>query len=160
MYWPIPGIKKHPKKRWDQPDRIFFGFGACHILAGVFLEDAPVDGFHGEWIVQADGFGGNHIFVTNGKVAFDFHGYSLRRKLLSRYWAGYQDRYPGWRARIVRIDFPPARHHCVERPEASRTRSVFQRSHTESEVLHRIKEVPCAATQPALIQVRAPVTSP
>lgn len=105
MYWPIPNIKKNPEKRWNQSDRIFFGFGACHILAGVFLEDAPVAGFHGEWIVPTDEFGGNHMYVTNGRIAFDFHGYFPRKKLLARYWRGHQNRYAGWDAKVVKIDF-------------------------------------------------------
>lgn len=106
MYWPIPGIKQNPEKRWNQPDRIFFGFGACHILAGVFLEDAPVDGFYGEWIVPVEGFSGTHMFVSNGQASFDFHGYSSRERLLARYWKGHQGRYQGWNATVVRIDFP------------------------------------------------------
>jgi hypothetical protein len=106
MYWPLPGIKKHPEKRWKQSDRIFFGFGACHILAGVFLKDAPIDGFYGEWIVPDDSFSGTHMFVTNGQISFDFHGYSLRKRLLTRYWRGHQARYQGWDAKVVKIDFP------------------------------------------------------
>jgi len=106
MYWPVPGIKKHPERRWNQPDRIFFGFGACHILAGVFLAQAPLDGFFGEWIVPVDGFPGNHMYVTNGLISFDFHGYSLRKNLLDHYWRGHRSRYPGWDAEVVKIDFP------------------------------------------------------
>ena len=63
-------------------------------------------GFYGEWIVPNEGFTGNHMFVTNGQVSFDFHGYSLRESLLARYWRGYQTRYPEWDAKIVEIDFP------------------------------------------------------
>jgi hypothetical protein len=106
MYWPDPEIKNHPERRWKQPDRIFFGFGACHILAGVFLEDMTALGFYGEWIVPAEGFSGNHIYVTNGEIVFDFHGCSAREKLLERYWKGYQKRYPGWDAHIAKINFP------------------------------------------------------
>ncbi|WP_299610807.1 hypothetical protein [uncultured Tateyamaria sp.] len=106
MYWPIPGIKNHAERRWNQPDRIFFGFGACHILAGVFLEDPPIGGFFGEWIVPDDGFTGTHMFVTNGEIAFDFHGYSARDRLLARYWRGHRSRYLGWGAKVVKIDFP------------------------------------------------------
>ncbi|MFM8990442.1 MAG: hypothetical protein ACKOUS_12560 [Alphaproteobacteria bacterium] len=73
------------ERRWKQPDRIFFGFGACHILAGVFLAETDLEGFHGEWIVSAEGFAGNHMYATNGRIAFDFHGYVLLARLLSRY---------------------------------------------------------------------------
>lgn len=41
MYWPPPGIKRHPERRWNRPDRIFFGHGACHILAGAYLRLFP-----------------------------------------------------------------------------------------------------------------------
>ena len=106
MYRPDPDLKAHPERRWNQPDRAFFGFGACHILAGVFLEDPPVDGFYGEWIVPYEGYSGNHMYVTNGQISFDFHGYTERKRLLTRYWKAHQCRYPGWDADIVRIDFP------------------------------------------------------
>jgi len=65
VYWPIPGIKSHPERRLKQPDRIFLGFGACHILAGVFLAETVLEGFHGEWIVPAEGFAGNHVYATD-----------------------------------------------------------------------------------------------
>lgn len=84
MYWPIPGIKKYPERRWRQPDRIFFGFGVCHILAGAFLEERPFEGFYVEWIIPNEGFSGTHMYVTNGLITFDYHGYVLREKLLSR----------------------------------------------------------------------------
>ncbi|KLN59555.1 hypothetical protein WH96_16925 [Kiloniella spongiae] len=106
MYWPRSGIKKHPEKRWNQPDRVFFGFGACHILAGVYLENAPLDGFYGEWIVPVKGYKGHHMYVTNGSIAFDYHGYSQREKLLTHYWKGWRERYVGWDANIQKIDFP------------------------------------------------------
>ena len=52
------------------------------------------------------GHTGSHIYATNGLIFFDFHGYVVREKLLARYWAGYQVRYPGWDAKIAKIDFP------------------------------------------------------
>ena len=106
MYWPVPGIKRYPERRWNQPDRIFFGFGACHILAGVFLEETNLHGFYGERIAPMADHTGSHIYATNGLISFDFHGYAVREKLLARYWAGYQVRYPGWDAKIAKIDFP------------------------------------------------------
>ena len=106
MYWPRPGIKKHPEKRWKQPDRIFFGFGSCNILAGVFLETTPFTGFYGEWIVPVDAFSGTHMFVTNGEIAFDFHGYSFRNRLIAHHWRGHQAKFEGWNAQILKINFP------------------------------------------------------
>lgn len=106
MYWPAPGIKKHPERRWNQPDRAFFGFGACHILAGVFLEQTPFKGFFGEWIIPNDGFSGTHMYATNGQISFDFHGYTLRETLLARYWKRYRLQDPAWEAQIQKIDFP------------------------------------------------------
>ena len=106
MFRPRQNLKNDHEKRWFQSDRVFFGFGACHILAGVFLDDPPIDGFYGEWIIPSEGFCGTHMYVTNGYLAFDFHGYSVREKLLSKYWRGYQRLYPDWSAKIAKIDFP------------------------------------------------------
>jgi hypothetical protein len=106
MYWPKPGIKRDPLKRWNQPDRVFFGHGACHILAGVFLDLAPLNGFFAERIIPHEGFSGNHIYVTDGSVAFDFHGYSVRDRLVQHHRRGWSDRYPGWDAAIMEVDFP------------------------------------------------------
>ena len=106
MFRPRHIVKSDPEKRWRQRDRVFFGFGACHILAGVFLEDPPLEGFSGEWIVPSDGFPGTHIYVTNGRLTFDFHGYSFRKNLLAKYWHGHQRLYPGWSAEVRKIDFP------------------------------------------------------
>ncbi|WP_246707300.1 hypothetical protein [Mesorhizobium sp. NZP2077] len=41
MYVLKHGIKKNPEKFWALPDRIFFGYGACPILAGTFLKYLP-----------------------------------------------------------------------------------------------------------------------
>ncbi|MBU2712018.1 hypothetical protein [Zooshikella harenae] len=106
MYFPKPGIKKHPKKRWNQPDRTFFGFGACHILASVYLEKFTDKGFYALRIMPKAGFYGNHIFVTDGIVAFDFHGYSLKSQLIAHFWKGWAERNPGWEACIEVVDFP------------------------------------------------------
>ncbi|MDR6903849.1 hypothetical protein [Rhizobium miluonense] len=106
MYIAKPGIKKDPVRRWAQPDRIFFGNGACAILAGVFLRDAPLPGFYAERVIPGDGFAGNHIFVTDGIVAFDHHGYSLRNRLLTYFTSGWASRYAeGWHCRLERVAF-------------------------------------------------------
>lgn len=99
-------MKKHPERRWKQTDHIFFGFGACHILAGVFLEQPPFDGFYGERIVPTNGFSGSHMYDSNDLISFDFHGYAVREKMLDRYWKGHRARYSRWNAEIVKINFP------------------------------------------------------
>lgn len=104
MYVLKPGLKKDPVRRWALPDRIFFGYGACHILAGVFLKK-PVPGFWAEWIVPTEGFAGNHIYVTDGLVAFDFHGYSLRNRLRAHHRSGWSSRQPGWDCCVEKVDF-------------------------------------------------------
>lgn len=106
MFSPKRNLKSDPEKRWQQPDRIFFGFGACHILTGVFVSKPKFGNFYGEWIIPKKGFSGTHMYATNGIYAFDYHGFSCREKLLARYWAGYRKRYPGWDAQIERISFP------------------------------------------------------
>jgi hypothetical protein len=105
MYWLKPGIKKDPMRRWALPDRIFFGRGACHILAGVYLDMAPPGGFHAEWIAPGVDYAGSHIYATDGTLAFDFHGYSLRERLLSQHWRGWSQRFRGWNGEIRNVDF-------------------------------------------------------
>lgn len=106
MYILKPGIKEDAQRRWQLPDRIFFGHGACHILAGIYLEAAPLTGFQAERIVPGEGYAGNHIFVTNGVIAFDFRGYSCRRNLLLHHTSGWSKvSAPGWHCKIVGVDF-------------------------------------------------------
>ncbi|MCX7303349.1 MAG: hypothetical protein NTV73_03270 [Hyphomicrobiales bacterium] len=105
MYVLKPGIKKDPVRRWALPDRIFFGHGACHILAGTYLQQPPLDGFRAERIVPAEGFAGNHVYVTDGVVAFDYHGYSLLERLLAHHRKGRSARNAGWNCEILAVDF-------------------------------------------------------
>jgi hypothetical protein len=105
MYVLKPGIKKNPEKRWALPDRIFFGHGACAILAGAFLKHPPLAGFYGERILPAEGFSGNHIYVTNGVIAFDYHGYSSRARLLKHHERSWASHSPGWHSTLETVDF-------------------------------------------------------
>lgn len=105
MYVLKPGIKRDPVRRWALPDRIFFGHGACHILAGVYLRRPPLAGFRAERIIPAEGFAGAHVYVTDGTVAFDFHGYSLRDRLLAHHRKGWSRRNPGWDCVVEGVDF-------------------------------------------------------
>lgn len=105
MYVLKPNIKNDPEKRWALPDRIFFGNGACHILAGVYLDESPLLGFHAEKITPIEGFSGNHIFLTDGIIAFDYHGYSVRSRLLEHHRRGWSRRYPGWDCKVEPVEY-------------------------------------------------------
>ncbi|MGA7974166.1 MAG: hypothetical protein WCA36_15310 [Pseudolabrys sp.] len=105
MYILKPGIKCDPKRRWALPDRVFFGFGACHILVGVYLANPPLVGFHAERIIPTGERPGNHVYVTNGDIAFDYHGYSMRKRLLDHHDKVWSHQYAGWDCVIETVDF-------------------------------------------------------
>lgn len=105
MYVLKHGIKRNPEKRWALPDRVFFGHGACAILAGTFLKHPPLEGFYAERIIPAEGFAGNHVYVTNGNVAFDYHGYSGRERLLDHHQRAWTSHSAGWQCTIAKVDF-------------------------------------------------------
>ncbi|MFO1036532.1 MAG: hypothetical protein U1E45_06795 [Geminicoccaceae bacterium] len=105
MYVLKPGIKRDPARRWALPDRIFFGHGACHILAGAYLDRPPLPGFWAERIVPTDGLSGGHVYVTDGAIAFDHHGYSTRWRLLDHHRKGWTGRQPGWDCTVTKVDF-------------------------------------------------------
>lgn len=106
MYRLKLGIKKHPERRWALPDRVFFGHGACHILAGVYLSAPPLPGFYAERIIPGAGFSGNHIYVTDGEIAFDYHGYCGRSALLQHHASGWsKNSASGWKYVLERVGF-------------------------------------------------------
>ena len=105
MYVLNQGIKADPHRQWSLPDRIFFGYGACHILAGVFLDQPPLPGFYAERVIPAEGFLGSHVYVTNGVIVFDYHGYSIRDRLLEHHRRVWSSQYAGWSSAIERVDF-------------------------------------------------------
>jgi len=103
MFIPKPGTKQNAVKRWKLSDRIFFGHGACHILAHEFLMRFASSNFYPIWIKPDAGYRGNHVFVTNGAIAFDYRGYLTQSRLLSHFWNQYQQTYPGWNAQTIRV---------------------------------------------------------
>jgi hypothetical protein len=104
MFFPKANVKSDPVGRWHRPDRHFFANGACQVLASAFLERYPDLGFHARWIKPAPSYLGNHIFVTDGKVAFDYHGLSAEDRLLSLAFRRARRFFPGWDATL--IDLP------------------------------------------------------
>jgi hypothetical protein len=105
MYVLKPGIKADPHRQCSLPDRVFFGYGACHILAGVFLDQPPLPGFYAERVVPAEGFLGNHVYVTNGVIAFDYHSYSSRDRLLEHHKRVWSSQYNSWLCAIERVNY-------------------------------------------------------
>lgn len=105
MYVLRPGIKKDLPRQWALPDRIFFGYGACHILAGVYLEQPPFPGFYAERIIPIDNLPGNHVYVTDGVIAFDYHGYSRRNRLLDHHKRAWSGQRSGWGFVLEKVDF-------------------------------------------------------
>lgn len=83
MFFPKIDLKNDPVRRWHRPDRHFFANGACQVLAFAFLERYPDIGFRARWIKPAAGFTGNHIYVTDGINAFDYHGLTSEQRLLA-----------------------------------------------------------------------------
>lgn len=105
MYHLKSGVKQNPQRRWALPDRIFFAHGACHILAGTYLQAPPLPGFHAERIIPKNGLPGNHIFVTDGAIAFDYHGYSTCQGLLAHHIRACRGQYPTWDCDLETVAF-------------------------------------------------------
>jgi hypothetical protein len=96
-------VKRKPEVQWALGDRQFFACGACHILAYAFLEKYPGRGFEAVWIKPAPGQIGNHVIATDGRLAFDYHGFSAWPHLLSHSVYKAQRLIPGWSYTLVRL---------------------------------------------------------
>jgi hypothetical protein len=101
VFLPKTNVKDDPVRRWHRPDRQFFANGACQVLAYVFLERYPDLGFRARWIKPAAGFTGNHIYVTDGIYAFDYHGLTTEQRLLAFCFRRGRRFFPGWDATLV-----------------------------------------------------------
>jgi len=101
MFFPKIDVKSDPVRRWHRPDRHFFANGACQVLAFAFLERYPDLGFHARWAKPAAGFTGNHIYVTDGIHAFDYHGLTTEQRLLAFGFRRGRRFFRGWNATLV-----------------------------------------------------------
>jgi hypothetical protein len=104
MFFPKINVKNDPVRRWHRPDRQFFANGACQVLAYAFLERYPDLGFRARWIRPGLGYSGNHIYVTDGLNAFDYHGLATEERLLALTYRRARRFFPGWDATL--IDLP------------------------------------------------------
>ncbi|MEL6463324.1 MAG: hypothetical protein AAFQ58_00015 [Pseudomonadota bacterium] len=100
-----PGTKQDPARRWALPDRAFFAHGACHILAGTYLLDPPRAGLRAERIVPSGPFPGNHVYLTDGDVAFDYRGYVDRTRLLAWFRTAWGKHVPNWSGTVSAVTF-------------------------------------------------------
>lgn len=89
---------------WSRPDEEFFTAGACHILAGVFLETYPNNRFQAWMIRPSPGFRGGHVVVSDGSWIFDGRGWYSKEDYLRRYAESCQAIYPGWTYRLENVD--------------------------------------------------------
>ncbi len=105
MFTPRPGTKQDPVRRWAQGDRAFFACGACHILAGVCLRDRALPGLYAERIRPGGPYPGNHVYVTDGTICFDYRGLVARDRLLDWFRASWRKRVTGWTCTVTRVDF-------------------------------------------------------
>ena len=103
-------IKQDLVKQWKLSDKVFFSCGACQILAQVYLDKFPNSGFRAEWIKPNEGFSGNHVYVTDGSLVFDWHGYSKKKNFLRHYFKRWRLHYSkvgeesqNWNAKVVPI---------------------------------------------------------
>ncbi|MDB6168832.1 MAG: hypothetical protein JWM88_1696 [Verrucomicrobia bacterium] len=91
---------------WERCDEDFFAAGACHILAGTFLEMHPAAGHHALMLQPAEGFRGGHVVATDGTTVFDCRGWSPLAVFLHRYTEGCRAIYPGWNCTLVKVAAP------------------------------------------------------
>ena len=97
-------VKNDPVKRWDLPDHLFFSNGACHILAFAFLEKYPKLDFAPFWIKPKEDFRGNHIFVANSKLAFDYNGLKEYDLYLADLKDSMKQHYDNWDFELITLN--------------------------------------------------------
>ena len=88
---------------WNRPDKNFFAAGACHILAYLFIQLHPNEGYKINFIKPNENFPGNHLYVSDGTWAFDFNGWTLEKELLEETMKSYFLNYPEWNYEKIEI---------------------------------------------------------
>lgn len=109
---------------WARPDEEFFALGACHILAGAFLETHGRMRFHAAMIQPAAGLRGAHVVIANGRIIFDWRGWSPHDQFLQHYAEGMGRLSPGWSYTLTRVADPIGWDFC--RAHAHRHPSQFR----------------------------------
>jgi hypothetical protein len=96
--------KFDPALQWSLPDRVFFACGACQVLAFVAMRSYRGVGFQSYWLRPAEGYRGNHVIVSDGEWAFDYHGWSRVRRLLDHTARKAGRWWPGWSCTMIRVE--------------------------------------------------------
>lgn len=91
-----PAEREDQALSWARPDRAFFAAGACHVLAFRFRELHRHEPWELVHIRPHDGFMGSHVYVTDGKWAFDFNGWTQEQHLLEETARRCRARWPDW----------------------------------------------------------------
>ena len=81
---------------WNRTDQAFFAAGACHILADLFLQLHPDEGYKMIHIKPHEGYTGNHVYASDETWAFDHNGWTKEAELLKTTEIAYSEKYPGW----------------------------------------------------------------
>lgn len=90
---------------WARDDQAFFAAGGCHILADLFCQLHRDEGFKLIHIKPAKGFGGTHVYASNGEWVFDHNGWTREDELLQTTERAYTERYPGWSYERIEIEY-------------------------------------------------------
>ena len=101
MYVIDRAVKNDPVARWALPDRVFFACGACQVLAYVTVNRFAGRGFRAVWIRPSPGFRGNHFVATDGRLAFDYHGWTGLDGLLAHTARKARRWWPGWDCEVI-----------------------------------------------------------
>ena len=95
--------KKDLVGSWNRFDRAFFASGACHVLTHEFLKRPQADGFRPMAVEPDTGFRGAHVFASNGRWVFDYHGWSAHPKFVEHYLTRVSRIFSGWTGRVTDI---------------------------------------------------------
>jgi hypothetical protein len=139
-----PAEKADLEGSWRRSDEDFFGAGACHVLASVFLDLHPSSGYRTLLIVPSVGHRGRHVVVASTELVFDFNGYTPRSFYFAELLRLHREREPDWTASLVEVELevdPAGWEFCLKyahrhptqffRDPLPRARA-FIRRHTES----------------------------
>jgi len=58
-------------------------------------------------IAPHSGYRGSHVFASNGRYAFDYHGYTQIDRFLDHYFKKMNRLFPGWSADVIVLDVSP-----------------------------------------------------